>query len=92
MAMADHELNVTGWLGGDGPVDATLLADAIDIASDQGQITWLTETQRTHRKRIAAIVPVDLAEAAERFYAGEAPCDACVAGVCTMPHPWKGGR
>ena len=54
----DRELAIDGWLGGDGPVDATVLADAIDLASDQGEITWLTEKG----KRVAAIVPVDVAE------------------------------
>jgi hypothetical protein len=32
--------------------------DAIDLASDQDGVTWLTD----HGKRIAAIVPVDTAE------------------------------
>jgi hypothetical protein len=34
------------------------LQDAIDLASDQDQVTWLTD----HGRRIAAIVPVSRAE------------------------------
>jgi hypothetical protein len=34
------------------------IADAIDLASDQDKVTWITE----NGKRIAAIVPVDVAE------------------------------
>ena len=41
---------------GGGPV-----ADAVDAAAAQDQITWLTEDG----KRIAAIVPVDVAQAHE---------------------------
>jgi len=42
------------------------LEDAIDLASDQGTVTWLTD----HGKRIAAIVPVDFVEAErKRLYA-----------------------
>jgi hypothetical protein len=36
------------------------LANAIDLASEQNQITWLTDGERG--KRIAAIVPADDAE------------------------------
>lgn len=39
------------------PTDEKLL-DAIDLASDQDTVTWLTESGR----RVAAIVPVDVAE------------------------------
>jgi hypothetical protein len=38
------------------------LQDAIDLASDQDEGTWLTQDG----KRIAAIVPVDMAEYALR--------------------------
>lgn len=37
------------------------LIDAVDLASDQDQATWLT----SDGKRIAAIVPVDMAEYAD---------------------------
>jgi len=40
------------------------LADAIDLASDQGQHTWLTDGDG---KRIAAIVPADVAEREEQL-------------------------
>jgi hypothetical protein len=39
------------------------VADAIDAAADQDQITWITEDG----KKVAAIVPVEVAEYAERF-------------------------
>jgi len=39
------------------------VVDAIDAASDQNRVTWLKDGQG---KRIAAIVPVDLAEFAMR--------------------------
>jgi hypothetical protein len=44
-----------------GPVerDYAKLTDAIDAASSQDEITWLTE----NGKRVAAVVPVDVAEA-----------------------------
>jgi hypothetical protein len=38
--------------------DIDKINDAIDLASDQDQMTWLTE----NGKRIAAIVPVEVAE------------------------------
>jgi hypothetical protein len=41
------------------------VADAIDLASDQDKITWLT----VGGKHIAAIVPVEVAEAHERMMA-----------------------
>jgi hypothetical protein len=37
---------------------ADAFMDAIDLASDQDTVTWLTEDG----KRVAAIVPVDMAE------------------------------
>jgi hypothetical protein len=40
------------------------LMDAIDLASDQDQMTWLIDGEG---KRIAAIVPVESAETALRF-------------------------
>jgi hypothetical protein len=46
----------TGHLDG---VGEQRLLDAIDLASDQNQGTWLLD----HGRRIAAIVPVDVAEA-----------------------------
>lgn len=39
------------------------LVDAIEAASDQGKITWLVDR---NGKRIAAVVPVDVAEEHER--------------------------
>jgi hypothetical protein len=42
------------------------ISDAIDAASDQDKITWLTDG----KKRIAAIVPVDVAEYHEQMIAG----------------------
>jgi hypothetical protein len=46
-----------------GPVgqDYARLMNAVDAASSQDQITWLTE----NGKRVAAVVPVDVAEAHE---------------------------
>lgn len=41
------------------------LLDAVDLASDQDTITWLTDNGR----RIAAIVPVDVAETHEAWMA-----------------------
>lgn len=46
------------------PEGLTLLRDAIDNASDQDRSTWLAE----NGKRIAAIVPVDVAERDEQRY------------------------
>lgn len=40
-----------------------LLDDARDAASDQGRITWITDEETG--KRLAAIVPADVAEDAE---------------------------
>lgn len=45
---------------------ARALVDAIDNASDQDRITWLTTAAG---KRIAAIVPVDVAESHEQMIA-----------------------
>lgn len=42
------------------------LHDTIDSASDQDRITWLTEAG----KRIAAVVPVEVAEYYEQMLAG----------------------
>jgi hypothetical protein len=58
-----NELNVD-----DAPYNAPealldLIQDAIDLASDQDQMTYLTNSEG---KRIAAIVPVDMAEHATR--------------------------
>ena len=59
-----NELNV-------GDLDAMAyqerIADAIDLASDQDQMTWLTDATG---KRIAAIVPVDVAESHEQMISG----------------------
>ena len=58
--MAELELSADGTK--DFAVVADELMDAIDLASDQDQMTWLV----SDGKRIAAIVPVDVAEAHER--------------------------
>lgn len=55
-----NELDITGWIGD--PETAEKIQDAFDLASDHDQITWLTE----NGKRIAAIVPVETAGAAEQ--------------------------
>jgi hypothetical protein len=62
--MDANELDLAAVLDSSGPIDAVgagMLRDAIDAASDQDRITWLTRDGR----RIAAIVPVDVAQAAE---------------------------
>jgi hypothetical protein len=58
MAMAELDLRT---LGHDKELIADALYDAIDAASDQDTITWLTDGG----KRVAAIVPVDVAEREE---------------------------
>jgi hypothetical protein len=50
-------IGVPGWVEAELAIRIAL-EDAIDLASDQDQMTWLTD----HGKRIAAIVPVDVAE------------------------------
>jgi hypothetical protein len=58
--VTDRELNVNEYrMAGEAYWDA--VADAIDLASDQDTTTWLTD----NGKRIAAIVPVDVAERAK---------------------------
>lgn len=47
----------------DGDMAVSNLQDAIDRASDQDQMTWLAD----HGKRVAAIVPVEDGEFAERL-------------------------
>jgi hypothetical protein len=58
--VSDRELDVTPLMGTLDITQAWLveLGDAVDNASDQDRVTWLTD----HGKRVAAIVPVDLAE------------------------------
>ena len=59
--MSEHEADIGPLLNTDesGKRHARRkLIEAIDLASDQGQVTWLTDGG----KRIAAIVPVDVAE------------------------------
>jgi hypothetical protein len=51
------ELDIAGYVGRPEDLSGDI-ADAIDLASDQDQITWLTD----HGKRVAAIVPVDVAD------------------------------
>jgi hypothetical protein len=58
MTMKENELNVSPYLQATRMVPTEALADAIDLASDQDRITYLT----VRGKRIAAIVPVDVAE------------------------------
>lgn len=56
--MSEHELELSDSVmhySEEGGGLADLLADAIDNASDQDRITWLTE----NGKRVAAVVPVD---------------------------------
>ena len=55
--------DVADWAGSVDPLDA--LMNAIEAASDQDQMTWLTE----NGKRVAAVVPVDVAEAHEQWMA-----------------------
>jgi hypothetical protein len=57
--VSDRELDVTPLMGTLDITQAWLveLGDAVDNASDQDRVTWLTR----HGKRVAAIVPVDLA-------------------------------
>ena len=62
--MTDRELAIDE-LGADTPdVVALDMRDAIDLASDQNQITWLTSAG----KRVAAVVPVGDAEYTEGFH------------------------
>lgn len=56
--MTDRELDLNGYSTEDLHYE---IVSAIDLASDQNQATWLTEDG----KRIAAIVPVDMAEYAD---------------------------
>jgi hypothetical protein len=59
--MNTNELDVTRMLTGPGGSTGMFLdrlRDAIDLASDQDRMTWLT----SGGKRVAAIVPVDVAE------------------------------
>lgn len=60
--MADHEIDLSEDGTKDMAVAADELMDAIDLASDQGQVTWVL----SDGKRIAAIVPVDVAEAVSK--------------------------
>jgi hypothetical protein len=50
-------------LGTDGDPECgeSVLADAVDLASDQGQVTFLLDERG---RRIAAVVPVEFAERA----------------------------
>jgi hypothetical protein len=65
-----HELDIDRIQSIDGDPDPGELFDAIDAASDQDRITWLTD--RTG-KRLAAIVPVDVAEDHEQLVASVLP-------------------
>jgi hypothetical protein len=65
MTNLPDELDITALTEGNTDEDyveqgqqAGKLIDAIDAASDQDHVTWLT----SNGKRIAAIVPVDIAE------------------------------
>lgn len=65
--MAENETDVGALftaIATEAEVSATAgrLGDAIDLASDQGQGTWLVQDG----KRLAKIVPVDEAETAEK--------------------------
>ena len=57
-AVGDRELELSADGTKDFAVVADELMDAIDLASDQDQMTWLVSDGR----RVAAIVPVDQAE------------------------------
>lgn len=63
--MPERELDVGPLLNDPRLADAIALRDAIDLASDQDTTTWLTDGG----KRIAAIVPVDVAEAGDSILA-----------------------
>jgi hypothetical protein len=73
--------------GGDRELASALL-DAIDNASDQNEIIWLVESRLPGAKRIAAIVPVDVAEEHERQIAAVL---ATPMGTAEHAH-WAGGR
>lgn len=69
----------------DGPSRGVVFIDETFDAPD-----W-----QTALRAAAEVVKVDPAfiepdSACDLVY--EAPCDACVAGACVMPHPWVGGR
>lgn len=75
-----RELDVTHLLERRSCGGCETLSDAIDAASDQDQITWLTDRGR----RIAAIVPVDVA--------GQAVRDVLATPVATGPRSRTGIR
>lgn len=87
--MADRELKFDpGW---DEPYEwAQDILNAIDLASDQDKMTWLT----ADGKRVAAIVPVDVAEAAEQAAAEQAVADLLAGksqpSACQLS--WHDGR
>lgn len=70
------------------------LLDVVDLASDQDEGTWLTDAG----KRVAAIVPVDVAEAWEQATADllAMPVAALISaddlppGCTCPPRDWKG--
>jgi len=76
-----------GWEDASEAIHSGLEA-AIDLASDRDQMTWLTD----HGKRIAAIVPVDVAERYALDY-GACACPpehshgrhGCLAAGCNCP-------
>lgn len=60
------------------------LVDAVDAASDQDKITWLVDQDG---RKIAAVVPVDVAEAHERQIAGVLQTGLSTASRCPeVPH------
>lgn len=71
--MTEHEVDVYPLLNADAfgkKKAAREVIDAIDLASDQGQDTWLTLGEGG--KRIARIVPADETTAAERVLGDQA--------------------
>jgi hypothetical protein len=59
--------------------DTSQVINAIDAAASQNEITWLTEDGR----RVAAVVPVDVAEAHEQWLANV---------LASSPTPEPGSR
>lgn len=63
--MSGRELDLT-VLDAQGACAVDDIQDAVDLASDQDQVTWLTDGG----KRVAAIVPVEAAELYEARFRG----------------------
>ena len=58
--MTEREMRIKVWAKSIGTLEHQMLRDAIDAASVSGDMTWI---ENSAGARIAAIVPLDVAEA-----------------------------